>query len=65
MTLSRQLDITVQEMLPLPLGSCKACERTGIPVLLLREAPNSQDAGPEQARRIDPSRPATDAARAA
>lgn len=39
MTLSRQLDITVQEMLPLPLGSCKACERTGIPVLLLREAP--------------------------
>lgn len=38
MTLSRQLDITVQEMLPLPLGSCKACERTGIPILLLREA---------------------------
>jgi hypothetical protein len=38
MTLSRQLDITVQEMLPLPQGSCKACERTGIPILLLREA---------------------------
>ncbi|AZS80415.1 hypothetical protein ELS24_19325 [Achromobacter spanius] len=38
MTLSSQLGITVQEMLPLPLGSCKACARTGIPILLLREA---------------------------
>lgn len=38
MTLSSQLGITVQEMLPLPLGSCKACARPGIPILLLREA---------------------------
>ncbi|QYJ19606.1 hypothetical protein KYT87_18010 [Achromobacter sp. ES-001] len=38
MTTSSQLAIAAQETSPLPLGSCPACRRTGIPILLLRPA---------------------------
>ena len=38
MTLSQQLIDIVEETMPLPPGSCNACERNGIPILLLRPA---------------------------
>lgn len=38
MTLSQTLIDLVEETLPLPAGSCNACERNGVPILLLRPA---------------------------
>ncbi|MGO4402583.1 T6SS effector BTH_I2691 family protein, partial [Achromobacter sp. PAB15] len=38
MTLSQQLIDIVEETMPLPPGSCNACERNGVPILLLRPA---------------------------
>ncbi|WP_342068103.1 T6SS effector BTH_I2691 family protein [Achromobacter kerstersii] len=38
MTLSQQLIDIVEETMPLPPGSCNACERYGVPILLLRPA---------------------------
>ncbi|MGV2861223.1 T6SS effector BTH_I2691 family protein [Achromobacter sp. AGC39] len=38
MTLSQSLVDIVEETLPLPSGSCNACERNGVPILLLRPA---------------------------
>lgn len=38
MTLSQSLIDIVEETLPLPSGSCNACDRNGVPILLLRPA---------------------------
>ncbi|TDJ76069.1 hypothetical protein E2H86_13105 [Pseudomonas putida] len=38
MSISKAIHIAMQEEIPNPHGTCKACERSGLPILLLREA---------------------------
>lgn len=45
MGISKAISIAMQEEIPNPYGTCNACERSGLPILLLREAyaPHPQD----------------------
>ncbi|QCI12068.1 hypothetical protein E6B08_12180 [Pseudomonas putida] len=45
MGISKAIHIAMQEEIPNPYGTCNACERSGLPILLLREAyaPNPRD----------------------
>ncbi|WNN40268.1 T6SS effector BTH_I2691 family protein [Pseudomonas inefficax] len=38
MSISKTIHITMQEEIPNTYGTCNACERSGLPILLLREA---------------------------
>ncbi|MFJ4153715.1 T6SS effector BTH_I2691 family protein [Pseudomonas sp. NPDC089752] len=38
MSISQTISIVTQEEIPNPYGTCNACERSGLPILLLREA---------------------------
>ncbi|MFJ4344230.1 T6SS effector BTH_I2691 family protein [Pseudomonas sp. NPDC089401] len=38
MSISKAISIAMQEEIPNPYGTCNACERSGLPILLLREA---------------------------
>lgn len=38
MSISKAIHIAMQEEIPNPYGTCNACERSGLPILLLREA---------------------------
>ncbi len=38
MSISKAIHIAMQEEIPNPYGNCNACERSGLPILLLREA---------------------------
>ncbi|MFJ4348512.1 toxin VasX, partial [Pseudomonas sp. NPDC089401] len=48
MSISKAISIAMQEEIPNPYGTCNACERSGLPILLLREAyaPRPRDTQP-------------------
>ncbi|WP_454669213.1 T6SS effector BTH_I2691 family protein [Achromobacter kerstersii] len=60
---ANQIRLAVLETSAVPIGTCRACERGGMPILLLRDAPLPPTSAPSESPSASPFDPEQDRAR--